>query len=120
MITALMLRHATNGYKQGVISGRSPGHVQLWPSFQRVVATVAIQIAKSYGTEVTGVDSTKKMEMIRSIGADRVVDYTREDFSKSGGAYDVIFDTVGKGSISRNMRLLNENGVYLLANPKMA
>jgi NADPH:quinone reductase-like Zn-dependent oxidoreductase len=66
---------------------------------------------------VTGVDSTGKLDMLRSIGADVVIDYTQEDFTKSGETYDVIFDVVGKSSFSGSIRSLKQNGRYLLANP---
>ena len=81
------------------------------------IGTFAIQLAKSYGAEVTAVDSTAKLDMIRSIGADHVVDYTQEDFTKSSETYDVIFDVVGKSSFSGSKKLLKKNGRYLLANP---
>jgi 2-desacetyl-2-hydroxyethyl bacteriochlorophyllide A dehydrogenase len=81
------------------------------------IGTCAVQLAKHYGAEVTGVDKTGKMEMIRSIGADLVIDYTQEDFTKNGQTYDVIFDTVGKSSFSGSLRSLKENGTYLNANP---
>ncbi len=81
------------------------------------VGTFAVQIAKYFGAKVTGVDSTRKLDMLRSIGADHVIDYTREDFTKSGETYDVIFDVVGKSSFSGSMRSLKQNGRYLLANP---
>jgi NADPH:quinone reductase-like Zn-dependent oxidoreductase len=79
----------------------------------------AVQLAKSFGAEVTGVDSTEKLDMLRSIGADHVIDYTKEDFTKSGETYDVIFDVVGKSSFSRCVRSLKQNGRYLLANPRL-
>ena len=81
------------------------------------IGVFAIQLAKNYGAEVTAVDSTAKLDMLRSIGADHVVDYTQEDFTKSGEIYDVIFDVVGKISFSRSEKSLKQNGIYLLANP---
>ena len=81
------------------------------------IGTFAIQLAKHYGAEVTAVDSTAKLEMLRSLGADHVVDYTQEDFTKNGVVYDVIFDIVGKISFSRSEKSIKENGIYLLANP---
>ncbi len=73
--------------------------------------------AKHYGSEVTGVDKPGKLEMLRSIGADHVIDYTQEDFTRSGERYDVILDTAGKSSFSGSLRSLKENGTYLNANP---
>jgi NADPH:quinone reductase-like Zn-dependent oxidoreductase len=70
-----------------------------------------------YGAEVTGVDHTGKFDMLRSIGADHVIDYTQEDFTKSGETYDVIMDTIGKSPFSGSLRSLKENGTYLNANP---
>src|SRR3990172_285172 len=81
------------------------------------IGTYAVQLAKHYGAEVTAVDKTGKLEMLRSIGADHVIDYTQEDFTKNGQTYDVIFDTVGKSSFSGSIRSLKENGTYLNANP---
>jgi NADPH:quinone reductase-like Zn-dependent oxidoreductase len=81
------------------------------------IGTFAVQLAKLYGAEVTAVDSTAKLDMLRSIGADHVIDYTQEDFSKQGKIYDVIFDVVGKASLSRSSRVLGEGGTFLLANP---
>jgi NADPH:quinone reductase-like Zn-dependent oxidoreductase len=69
---------------------------------------------------VTGVDSTLKLDMLRSIGADHVIDYTQEDFTDNGQTYDVIFDVVGKTSFSRCIRSLTQNGRYLLANPGLS
>lgn len=82
------------------------------------IGTFAVQLAKVFGAEVTGVCGTRNMDMVRSIGADKVIDYSREDFSKSGEKYDVIFDTAGKCSYSACVRSLNKNGRLLLANPK--
>jgi len=84
------------------------------------VGTLAVQLAKSFGAEVTGVDRAGKLDMLRSIGADRVIDYTRVDFTESGETYDVIFDVVGKGSFSACIRSLKEKGVFLLGNPGLS
>ncbi|MES0340011.1 MAG: NAD(P)-dependent alcohol dehydrogenase [Anaerolineales bacterium] len=81
------------------------------------IGTYAVQLAKHFGAEVTAVDSTGKLDMLRSIGADQVIDYTQEDFTKSGEVYDVIFDVVGTISFSRSERSITQNGTYLLANP---
>ncbi len=81
------------------------------------IGTYAVQLAKYFGAEVTGVDSMGKLDMLRSIGTDQVIDYTQEDFAKSGETYDVIFDVVGKISFSRSKRSIKQNGYYLLANP---
>lgn len=83
------------------------------------IGTAGIQLAKRYGAEVTAVDSCAKLDMLRSIGADHVIDYTQEDFTQNGKRYDVIFDVVGKSPFWASLRSLNENGRYLLANPSM-
>ena len=75
------------------------------------VGTFAVQIAKSLGAEVTGVCSTRNVEMLRSIGADRVIDYTRENFTKSGQRYDLFLDCVGNHSLSACRRVLNPKGI---------
>lgn len=77
------------------------------------VGTCAVQLARSFGAEVTGVCSTTNLELVRSLGADTVIDYTREDFTRSGQTYDIVFDTVGKSSFSRCKGLLKPGGVYL-------
>jgi NADPH:quinone reductase-like Zn-dependent oxidoreductase len=77
------------------------------------VGTFAVQIAKNYGAEVTGVCSTVNVELVKSLGADQVIDYAKEDFTKSGQIYDVIFDAVGKTSYSRSKGALKEKGFYL-------
>jgi NADPH:quinone reductase-like Zn-dependent oxidoreductase len=78
------------------------------------VGTFAVQIAKSLGADVTGVCSTKNVAMVRSIGADHVVDYTREDVTRSGQRYDVIIDNVGTHSLLEYRRVLNPKGVYVM------
>jgi NADPH:quinone reductase-like Zn-dependent oxidoreductase len=79
------------------------------------VGNFAVQLAKYFGAEVTGVCSTPKLELVKSLGADKVIDYTKEDFTKNGQTYDIIFDTVGKTSVSRSKRSLNKKGFYLFA-----
>ncbi len=81
------------------------------------IGTYAVQLAKYYGAEVTGVDKAGKLEMLRSIGADQVIDYAREDFTQCGQMFDVIFDTIGKSPFTKSLRLLTETGAYLNANP---
>jgi NADPH:quinone reductase-like Zn-dependent oxidoreductase len=78
------------------------------------VGTFAVQIAKSFGAEVTGVCSTRNLEMVRSLGADHVIDYTKEDFTKGDQHYDVILDNVGNHSLPEYRRLLTPNGTYVL------
>ena len=99
---------------------RDKGHIQ---SGQKVlingasggVGTFAVQIAKSFGTEVTGVCSTRNVDLVRSIGADHVVDYTKQDFTKTDQRYDLIFDLVGNHSFSERRRILNPNGICVMA-----
>ena len=81
------------------------------------IGVFAIQLAKHFGAEVTAVDSTAKLDMLRSLGADHVVDYTKEDFTTTGEIYDVIFDVVGKISFSHSAKSIKQDGTYLLANP---
>jgi len=76
--------------------------------------TFAVQIAKSFGAEVTGVDSTSKLDMMRSIGADQVIDYTREDFTKNGQRYDLILDFAAYHSIFDYKRALSPKGIYVM------
>jgi len=78
------------------------------------VGTFAVQIAKSFGAEVTGVDSSGKLDMLRSIGADHVIDYTQEDFTKSGQRYDLILDVVASSSIFDYKRALTPNGIFVM------
>jgi NADPH:quinone reductase-like Zn-dependent oxidoreductase len=79
------------------------------------VGTFAVQLAKYLGAEVTGVCGTTNLELVKSLGADRVIDYTKEDFGMSGNIYDVVFDVVGKASFSGCMRSLKKGGMYLQA-----
>jgi NADPH:quinone reductase-like Zn-dependent oxidoreductase len=78
------------------------------------VGTFAVQIAKSYGADVTGVCSTKNLDMVRSLGADHVIDYTKEDFTKGTERYDVILDNVANHSLLECRRALNPNGIYVM------
>jgi NADPH:quinone reductase-like Zn-dependent oxidoreductase len=84
------------------------------------IGTFAVQLARYFGAEVTGVESTDKLDMLRSLGADQLVDYTREDFTNRGETYDLILDVVGKSSFSGSLRSLKRNGCYLIANPSLS
>jgi len=79
------------------------------------VGTYAIQLAKYFGAEVTGVCSTSNLELVKSLGADNVIDYTKEDFTEKCEVYDMVFDAVAKPSSSRGKRVLKKNGLYLSA-----
>jgi NADPH:quinone reductase-like Zn-dependent oxidoreductase len=99
---------------------RDKGHIQpgqkvLINGAAGGVGTFAVQIAKSFGADVTGVCSTRNVEMVRSIGADRVIDYTQENFTKLGQRYDIIFDCVGNHSLSACRRVLDPNGICVIA-----
>jgi len=103
--TALQLLRDNGKVKPGqkvLINGASGG-----------VGTFAVQIAKALGAEVTGVSSTKNLEMVRSIGADHVIDYTREDFTTGGERYDLILDNVGNHSMARTRRALKPGGMLI-------
>ena len=99
---------------------RDKGHIQ---SGQKVlingasggVGTFAVQIAKSFGTEVTGVCSTRNVDLVQSVGADHVIDYTKEDFTKTDQRYDLIYDLVGNHSFSERRRILGPNGICVMA-----
>lgn len=105
-ITALQALRDKGQIKPGqkvLINGASGG-----------VGTFAVQLAKSFGAEVTGVCSTKNVAMVRSIGADHVIDYTQEDFTKSGEHYDLILDTVGNHTLLENRRALTPHGIFVI------
>ena len=78
------------------------------------VGVFAVQLAKYFGARVTGVCSTGNLALVKSLGADEVVDYTQEDFSKAGRVYDIVFDTVGKGGFSRSRKSIKRGGVYVM------
>jgi NADPH:quinone reductase-like Zn-dependent oxidoreductase len=91
-----------------------PGQKVLINGSSGGVGTFAVQIAKSLGAEVTGICSTRNLELVRSLGADHVIDYTQEDFAESGQQYDLIVDNVGNRSLSDYRRVLKSKGTYVL------
>ncbi len=95
----------------------SPGQNMLIIGAAGCFGTYAVQLAKLMGAEVTGIDSTHKLETLSDLGADHIIDYTQEDFTKNGKTYDVVLDIAGKGSVSRNMKSLTKEGRYILATP---
>ena len=101
-------------------SNIQPGQIILINGAGGSIGTFGVQLAKYFGAEVTAVDSGEKLEMLGSIGADHVIDYSKEDFTKNGQTYDVIFDVVGRSPFSQSINSLAEQGVYLLANPTPA
>ena len=84
------------------------------------IGTFAVQIAKLYRVEVTSVDRQSKLDMLRTLGADQVIDYMKEDFTRSGNTYDAIIDVVGKSSYSGCLKCLKPNGRYVLGNPGLS
>lgn len=92
-----------------------PGQKVLVVGASGAVGSAAVQLAKSMGANVTGVCSTANMALVKGIGADKVIDYTQEDFTQNGETYDVIFDTVKAISISRSLKSLNKNGIMILS-----
>jgi NADPH:quinone reductase-like Zn-dependent oxidoreductase len=103
---------ALQGLRQGKIQ---PGQKVLINGATGGVGTFAVQIAKSFGAEVTAVCSTRNVDLVRSLGADHVIDYTKEDFTKSDQRYDVIFDNVANHSFSERRRVLTTKGICVLA-----
>ena len=97
-----------------------PGHKGLINGASGAVGSWAVQLAKHYGAEVTGVCRTASLDLVKALGADRVIDYTREDFTASGETYDIIFDAVAKSSFSRCEDSLEDDGVYLATDPTLA
>lgn len=96
-----------------------PGQSILINGASGSIGLYAVQLAKYYGAVVTGVCSAANADLVRSLGADRVIDYTQEDFTKSGETYDVIFDAVGKSSFSRSKGALKPEGIYLTTVPSL-
>lgn len=96
-----------------------PGQKVLINGASGGIGSMAVQLAKHYGAEVTGVCGTPRLDFVRALGADRVIDYTSEDFTQNGEAYDVILDILGKSSFSACKASLKPNGIYLLASFKM-
>jgi NADPH:quinone reductase-like Zn-dependent oxidoreductase len=90
-----------------------PGQKVLINGASGSLGTAAVQIAKYLGAEVTGVSSTRNVGLVKSLGADHVIDYTKKDFSKVNETYDVVFDTVGKSSFSKSKNILSESGLYV-------
>jgi len=103
---------ALQGLRKGKIR---PGQKVLINGASGGVGTFAVQIAKSFGAEVTGVCSTRNVDLVRSIGADHVIDYTEEDFTKGAQRYDLIFDNVGNHSFAERRRVLSPNGICVAA-----
>jgi NADPH:quinone reductase-like Zn-dependent oxidoreductase len=96
-----------------------PGQKVLVNGASGGIGSAAVQIAKHLGAEVTGVCGTPRLEFVKSLGADHVIDYTKEDFTQNGETYDLIFDILGKGLFSRIKRSLKPNGILLFASFKM-
>ena len=107
MATSLLQRGNVQPGQKVLINGASGG-----------IGSAAVQLAKYYGAEVTGVCGTPRLEYVKALGADHVVDYTKEDFTQNGETYDLIFDVLGKSSFAQCKNSLKPNGIYLLASFK--
>ena len=96
-----------------------PGQKVLINGASGSIGSAAVHIAKHFGAKVTGVCGTPRLEFVKMLGADKVIDYTKEDFTQSGETYDLIFDILGKSSFSRSKRSLSQNGRHLYASFKI-
>ena len=108
MATSLLRKGNLQSGHKVLINGASGG-----------IGSAAVQLARYFGAEVTGVCATPRLDYVKSLGADKVIDYTKEDFTQNGETYNLIFDILGMSSFSHCKSSLNQNGIYLLASFKM-